>query len=428
MRVKKRISIADFSKRLKKSAKRYLPNSVVIAIQRTIRPLRRARLRVERALHPESFFHDPFARVDVHYVRPEEINYWGRAATSVFCVWGDPGRILDGDWDLNINDKVINDTLFYTSYEMRVKYGTAWNTTAYYHKVIREIENGEVRWNCRNAKEFDDKCKYWDTVYESIRDDGYIPNGGEDEITVNIDRNGRLLLNDGYHRLVFCKLLGIRQIPVNVVVRHRKWHDFRREIYEFAQTGRHSKKGMVYAPLSHMDLQTVPTQHGDDRFEIISKHVHGNRILDIGANLGYFCHRFEELGYECVSVESHPDICYFLRKLHRAQARQFRIVEESIFSFVRREKPVFDTVLALSIFHHFIKEEYLYNKLITMLGTLKCGQIIFEPHSRDEGQMVGAYRNFGCNEFVDFILEHSPLTNAEKLGVAKDGREIFRLF
>jgi 2-polyprenyl-3-methyl-5-hydroxy-6-metoxy-1,4-benzoquinol methylase len=247
-------------------------------------------------------------------------------------------------------------------------------------------------------------------------------------MSVNIARDGRLLLNDGFHRLVFCKLLGVPQIPVAVVVRHRKWLDFKRELYEFVKSGRHSQAGMAYAPLLHMDLQSVPSRHGHDRFEILKNHVRGKKILDVGAHLGYFCHRFEELGHECVAVESHPDIVYFLRKLHTAQERKFRIVDESVASFIERERPVVDTVLALSIFHHFLKEEYLYKQLVKLLNTLQTKEIIFEPHNPAEPQMRGAFRNFDSEAFVKFMLENSRLTRSEKIGVANDGRDIFRLF
>jgi hypothetical protein len=42
--------------------------------------------------------------------------------------------------------------------------------------------------------------------------------------------------------------------------------------------------------------------------------------------------------------------------------------------------------------------------------------------------MRGAFRNFDSAAFVTFILENSRLTRAEKIGIAKDGRQIFRLF
>ena len=422
------LSFNALTKSLKKAAKRSLPIAAVRGIQSTVRPLRRAKLRIESALNPRQFLDDPFPKVDRHYVGPQEINYWGRRPNAVFSPWRDRGRILDGDWDREINELRIDQTSLYTSYKLRLENGIAWSETPYYQHVIKQIEKGEVLWNCRDAAEFDLKCKAWDDVFNSIRDDGYIADKSEDEISVNIDRNGRLLLNDGYHRLVFAKLLGVPRIPVMVLVRHRKWHDFRREVYEFTQSGRHSPAGLAYAPLLHMDLQSVPSQHGHDRFEIIRNHLRGKRILDIGAHLGYFSQRFEELGHECVAVESHADICHFLRKLHVAQERKFRIVEESIFSFVERERPVFDSVLALSILHHFLKEESSYHQLVRLLNNLETKEMIFEPHNPAERQMRGAFRNFESCAFVNVILENSRLTQAEEIGVAKDGRGIFRLF
>jgi hypothetical protein len=415
-------------RKVKRLAKLYLPPAAIRGIQKGIHVSRRAKLRMEAAIHPRRFLDDPFPKIDLHYARPEEINYWGRRPAAVFSVWHDRGRVMDGDWDLQLNELPIEETSLYTSYKERMKSGVPWSETPYYQITVKKIQNGEVKWNCRNVEEFDAKCLEWDAVFDSIRTEGYLVNKGEDEVSVNIDRHGRLLLNDGYHRLVFAKLLGVPEIPVTVVVRHRKWHEFRRELYDFTQSGRHAPQGLAYAPLLHMDLRSVPSQHEHDRFDIIHRHVHGKKILDIGAHLGYFCHRFEELGHECVAVESHPDIGYFLKKLHIAQERKFRIVEESIFSFVERERPVVDTVLALSILHHFIKEESSYDQLVKTFDTLRTKEIIFEPHNPAEKQMRGAFRNFDSAAFVTFILENSGLTRVEKIGIAKDGRQIFRLF
>ncbi len=360
---------SGLKKKVRNTTKQYLPVSALRGIQKSLRPLRSARLRLEAIIHSDRFLDDPFSSAAAHYARPEDINYWGTRPRSTFNVDRDRGRILDGEWDLHINELRIDQTSFHTSYETRMKSGVPWSETPYYQWVVEKIDRGEVQWNCRTATEFDAKCKEWEGVFNSIRTDGYIAGKGDDEVSVNIDRHGRLLLNDGYHRLVFAKLLRVPKIPINVVVRHRQWHDFKREIYDFAQSGRHSHRGMLYAPLLHPDLQSVPSEHGHDRFEIIRKNVHGKKILDIGAHLGYFCHRFEELGHDCVAVESHADIVYFLRKLHKAQERKFRIVEESIFSFVERERPAVDTVLALSILHHFIKDESSYRRLVQLLNS-----------------------------------------------------------
>jgi hypothetical protein len=421
------VTSSALTNKVKTITKRYLPQVALRRIQSTIRPLRQAKLRMESVLNRREFLGDPFPKVDVHYVAPQEINLWGRRPSAVFSPWRDRGRVLDGDWDTKVNDLLIDQTSFYTSYDLRLRQNTPWMETPYYAYVMNQLEQGAVLWNCRNAAEFNAKCDEWVKVFASIRDDGYIAGKSGDEVSVNIDRDGRLLLNDGYHRLVFAKLLGLPQIPVAVIVRHRKWHDFKRELQQFIESGRHSPRGLAYAPLLHTDLRSVPSQHKHDRFEIIREHVHGKTVLDIGAHLGYFSHRLEQLGHQCTAVESHPDICHFLRKLHTAQERKFRIVEESIFSFAARERPVFDSVLALSILHHFLKEESTYRQLVKLLHTLQTKEIIFEPHNPAEPQMRGAFRNFDSRAFVKFILANTSLTQAAKIGVAEDGRELFRL-
>jgi hypothetical protein len=75
-----------------------------------------------------------------------------------------------------------------------------------------------------------------DALIESIRKKGYLRNsncyiegekkgvrGNFEEITVNIGRDGRYLFQDGRHRLSIALLLGVKQIPIKVLVRHEKY-------------------------------------------------------------------------------------------------------------------------------------------------------------------------------------------------------------
>jgi hypothetical protein len=75
-----------------------------------------------------------------------------------------------------------------------------------------------------------------------------------------------------------------------------------------------------------------------------------------------------------------------------------------------------------------LKEQSTYDQLVKLLNALQTSEMIFEPHNPAEPQMRGAFRNFDSHDFVQFILENSRLSRAEKIGVAKDGRDIFRLF
>lgn len=158
-------------------------------------------------------------------------------------------------------------------------------------------------------------------------------NHNRHQVSVNIGRHGDLLFNDGGHRLTIAKLLNVPRIPITIFARHRQWVDFKLQILEYALR----KGGQVYAPLLHPDLEWIPAHHGHKRFELIYRNLINQRgtMLDIGCGWGYFCHRFEGIGFECTGVEKAP--IYFLKKLRRACNKKFRIVNQSVFDFIDQE-------------------------------------------------------------------------------------------
>ena len=94
----------------------------------------------------------------------------------------------------------------------------------------------------------------------------------------------------------------------------------------------------------------------------------------------------------------------------------------------KNESVIFAVVLALNIFHHFLKTDALHEQLERFLGRLRAEVILFEPHRHDPpGQMTGAFRNYGPDEFVEFVKRHSGMTHGEHLGVARDGRPLYKL-
>jgi hypothetical protein len=84
-------------------------------------------------------------------------------------------------------------------------------------------------------------------------------------------------------------------------------------------------------------------------------------------------------------------------------------------------------VLALNIFHHFLKNEESYFKLLNLLKDLKMREMYFQPHLPNEPQMRGAYKNYSVEDFVAFILKASRLSRAEFIGSAEDGRRLYKL-
>ena len=372
---------------------------------------------VRKRLFPHKYHKCPFTKGQLYWINPEKIVYVSR---KEFSIYNDDDKVLDGDWD--ILDRKFEKIDFYESFCERIRDKKEWHETEYYKRVLKEISEGKSR--IATEKELYEHCKMWDSTYESIKKGGYKPNKMGDEITVNIGRHGDLLFNNGRHRLAFCKILGIKKIPVEITVRHSKWVEFKNEILDYAQ------KHGIYAPLTHIDLQSIPSTHGDKRFKLIKNNlsVEKGTLLDIGSHWGYFCHKFEEEGFECYSVENDPTCLYFLRKLKQAENRRFTIVPESIFSFCKKTKIKFDVVLALAVFHHFLKEKKTFYQLIELLEELNMKAMFFQPHLPDEAGMKRAFKNFNCEEFVEFILEHSCLTKSKLIGYAESKRPVYKLY
>lgn len=343
------------------------------------------------------------------------------------------GVIKGGDWDREVS--LVQDMAVVRSAKDHFVNGIEWEKTDYYTTYLEQILKGNPLVNCWNKHEFDEHCARWDRLFESIRNNGYKPQSDihdseygasaavENEIVVHIDRDGRFIFCNGAHRLAIALALGIERIPVKVCIRHAQWHSFCTEILNYAKRN----DGRVYQPLTHPDLRSIPSAHGHTRFDIIKDHLAQSRgdLLDIGANWGYFCNRCEELGFDCYAVEVDPEAAYFLKKLKTAQDRKFRVIVQSILTY--REKCHFDVVLALNIFHHFLKQKVDYEALINFLQRMDIDLMFFEPHHTSEVQMDGAYRNYEPDEFVQFLLRHSSLTHADLIGKAEDERPIYKL-
>lgn len=249
-----------------------------------------------------------------------------------------------------------------------------------------------------------------------------------DEVTVSIGRYGDLFFNDGAHRLTVAKLLDVQKIPVKVSVRHPEWMKFRKELLLYAK----EQGGQTYQPAVHPDLNDLPTVHDDCEYRLITikNNMSAKRgcLLDIGANFGYFCHKFEDEGFDCYAAENSLRDLYFLRKLKRAENKKFHIITESVLESQKIRNTYFDVILALNIFHHFTKTKKCHDKFINLLKELRTEELFFEPCLPDEPPMKGAYKNYTPDEFVKLILKVSRLKKAKFIGEANEGRRIYKLY
>jgi len=243
-------------------------------------------------------------------------------------------------------------------------------------------------------------------------------------IKVGISRDGKYILLDGIFHIILLKILNLQKVPVQVEIRHPQWIEFCEEFLRFQ-----SVHGELYQPITHPDLKLIST-YSDKRFEIMRENLslQKGRLLDIGANLGYFCHKFEEIGFDCYAVEIRPSNVYFMKKLRDLEGKKFKIINSSIFDL--KGTLDFNVIIAFNIFHHFLREKKLYNQLVDFLERVKVQTMFFQPHNPKEKIMQNAYRNYTNQEFIDFILEHSCLNGFIMLAESPEGkgRPLYKLY
>ena len=373
----------------------------------------------------------------IYWISPNKIVF---SSLKEFNLHDFKGKILGGDWDRL--EKRFDTLDLYIAIKKVCVEGKKWAETDYYQYALEDIKKGRLMLD-ESERDLEMECKKIESLYQSIQHDGYIsqkelfiagqiqdPKVAEEEVTVSIGRFGDLLFSDGAHRLAIAKLLGVPTIPVKIAVRHKNWIEFRNELVHYGQDTPITKDKNLYQSVTHPDLSDLPAAHlCEDRFQLIKDNtaVRQGFLLDIGANLGYFCHRFEEIGLDCYAVENHLPTVYFLERLARAENRKFKIITESVFVNPEIRNIRFNIVLALNVFHHFLKTHEDFDKLVDLLKNLQMDELFFEPHLPNDPQMQDAYKNYSPDEFVKLITSNSKLKTAVLLSVMEDGRPLYKI-
>ena len=329
---------------------------------------------------------------------------------------------LDSNWDFSENLTNIKDTNEYILLENHFLKKLRWKEIDVYSDFVKIFSTNKKVSGCSNEVEFLKYLDFLDELFQNLaRIDSNKTTG---KIKVGIDRNGRFVVFEGLFIISLLKLLDVKTALIEVNNRHPLWIKFSSDFLKFQ-----SVHGELYQPLIHPDLR-FESSYTDQRFLIIQENltINNGTLLDIGANLAYFCHKFEDLGLDCYAVEVRPSNVHYMKKLRDIEGKKFKIINKSIFEL--KEKLDFDIVLALNIFHHFLREKELYQNLIEFLGRLKLNTMYFQPHDPSEKIMRNAYVNYDNEQFVRFIIKHSCLNKFELINKQSDGRSrpIYKIF
>jgi len=378
---------------------------------------------------------DKLSAAKVLWINPQKIEFY---LTNKVVQSSEFSKELKGDWDLT--KKLIKDSIFYRVLNSRFLDEEKKEEIKKFNLILQKDSNRIENGGFNNKDEWEDKLREIESKYYQIKNnlDDFIESNrikkkqilekweSFERIVVAIDRDGQFLVVEGINNLLIGKFLAIPKIPVYVSIRHEAWADFKKKIYFFSTNYR---KRRLYQRVTHPDLQDIPFTYGDERFKVIKENLsifHGT-LLDIGANLGYFCREFEDEGFDCYAVEVNKLYTYFLTKLKKAENRKYKIINKSIFNYKKNQELRFDITLALYIFHHFLKRKNIYLNLINLLKRLKTKELYFGTHNPDEFRGIKVYRNYNPEQFVNFVLENSCLNKAELLIKMNNGRNIYKL-
>lgn len=193
---------------------------------------------------------DPFR---ILHVDPDRISMVAEPTGLSRFRWA--GLVADGEWDKSRVRFTESDV--YHAFRARFLDGTPWEDTEFFQRVVGEIADGAEPWGCDSRAAFELRCRRLDDLYESIRESGFrtqrelaesdshdpLENSRgtatarilNDEVAVDIGRDGELLYSDGRNRLAIAKVLDVETIPVIVLRRHTQWSVLRDAIVTYVE-------------------------------------------------------------------------------------------------------------------------------------------------------------------------------------------------
>ncbi|APE95096.1 hypothetical protein [Halodesulfurarchaeum formicicum] len=168
------------------------------------------------------------------------------------------GTVRGGDWDRNLPR--IENQPKYQACQARVA-GTPWTDTGIVDHLAAELERVDadtIEHGCDSRAALRQRYEgERETLYRSLRDEGYDRAVSPVCCRVHIGRDGRLLFGSGgRHRFYLSRLLGIESVPAQVLCRHHEWQTVRDSVATADSLA--DLPPEVRTHLDHPDLREFP--------------------------------------------------------------------------------------------------------------------------------------------------------------------------
>jgi len=185
----------------------------------------------------------------------------------------------------------------------------------------------------------------------------------------------------------------------------------------------------LYQPIfGKNDIEGL-TRECEDRWNVFSQYMPNEKgsVLDIGCNIGYFSFKSAQLGHFSYGIESDPlnyTICNAIKSAKNVKQAVF--IKYLIDLDYLKRMPTFDTIINLSVFHHWVKA-YGENKAQEMMKILaqKCQCLIFETGQPNEtGSQWPKHLKFMGNDpdqWITNFLKEIGFNSVEIIGTFPTG-------
>lgn len=283
-------------------------------------------------------------------------------------------------------------------------------STPYYKVSVGMVSRKRWWHGAQTAADCVKRTLYLMSLRRSIEREGI-----RQSIVTHIKNDGKIFVQDGYHRLFCADYIGYKKvIPVTLTSVGVNFKAIKKLMLKLGG-GK-----CTYHPISHpyfRDWKAWRTDTPSRYRAILAKLGGAKSVLDIGACEGYFSINLAAKGYDVTAVELNPNRAKILMFFANLRGARIPVVVEDWQKYCARTTTEFDAAIFLSTFHHQVIHHGLGE--FSKLGLIKAKRLFFEMATNREPKMT-KFPTLNDSEMIRRVLANTKFTRWEKVFTARE--------
>lgn len=189
------------------------------------------------------------------YVNPRSIQYYYPQSYSG-SIKNHFGKVRGGKWDQKKSP--ITEHPKYKACKQRLA-GKSWEETGIIDRMakkLKQTDKNSIEHGCESREDLIELYTKRDELIRSLTSNGFDESISSVCCRVHIGRDGTMILaSGGRHRLFLSQLLGINDVPIRILWRHKQWQQIREEIKTTKKYDNLSQK--TKSQIDHPDIQEL---------------------------------------------------------------------------------------------------------------------------------------------------------------------------